>query len=371
MSNSQQKVLNYEGLQYFYNGLAEQFAPIDHASAAKTFGVGSTTNYGHLKVGSNISVSSGTISLSKANVTSALGYTPPTTDTNTHYITKIYAGASGTTTNAATSNPYLKVVDDSTYRNQIQFKGSGATTVSSNANGVITISSTDNNTTYGLMGAATSFTAGSSGLVPAPTAGKQISFLRGDGTWAVPTDTKVVKVYKDDSSGYIKLISDNSSTTNYTLTLPSNNGILMSSTGGTFTGEVKFSNSGVWPCWNFIRKDTINSTSTITARAQDFIAGSASSLPYRGFRIYSSSKADGINYTPISYYEDYRLPTATANRTSNGTYYILTSKSVVTIAQGGTGATSASSALINLGIIASAAEPSSPTTGMIWLKLSS
>lgn len=31
MSNSQQKVLNYEGLQYFYNGLAEQFAPIDHA----------------------------------------------------------------------------------------------------------------------------------------------------------------------------------------------------------------------------------------------------------------------------------------------------------------------------------------------------
>ena len=36
---------------------------------------------GGVKVGSNISVSSGTISLTKANVTSALGYTPPTTDT--------------------------------------------------------------------------------------------------------------------------------------------------------------------------------------------------------------------------------------------------------------------------------------------------
>ena len=36
---------------------------------------------GGVKIGSNISVSSGTISLSKSNVTSALGYTPPTTNT--------------------------------------------------------------------------------------------------------------------------------------------------------------------------------------------------------------------------------------------------------------------------------------------------
>lgn len=36
---------------------------------------------GGVKIGSNITVSYGTISLTKANVTSALGYTPPTTDT--------------------------------------------------------------------------------------------------------------------------------------------------------------------------------------------------------------------------------------------------------------------------------------------------
>jgi hypothetical protein len=36
-----------------------------------------------VKIGSNISNSSGTISLTKANVTAALGYTPPTSDTNT------------------------------------------------------------------------------------------------------------------------------------------------------------------------------------------------------------------------------------------------------------------------------------------------
>lgn len=36
---------------------------------------------GGVKIGANISYSNGTISLSKANVTSALGYTPPTADT--------------------------------------------------------------------------------------------------------------------------------------------------------------------------------------------------------------------------------------------------------------------------------------------------
>jgi len=40
------------------------------------------------------------------------------------------------------------------------------------------------------MTAATASAAGKGGLVPAPAAGKQTSFLRGDGTWVVPTDTK-------------------------------------------------------------------------------------------------------------------------------------------------------------------------------------
>ena len=39
------------------------------------------------------------------------------------------------------------------------------------------------------MKAATASAAGSAGIVPAPAAGKQASFLRGDGTWAVPTNT--------------------------------------------------------------------------------------------------------------------------------------------------------------------------------------
>ncbi len=84
-----------------------------------------TSAKGGIKVGSNLTISSGTLSLTKANVTAALGYTPPTT-----------------------------------------------------------------NTTYNDMKAATASAAGVHGLVPAPAAGKQLSFLRGDGTWVVPTDTK-------------------------------------------------------------------------------------------------------------------------------------------------------------------------------------
>ena len=59
---------------------------------------------GGVKTGSNITNSSGTISLTKANVTSALGYTPPTTNTtystgtaSTSGITKLYT-ATGTNT---------------------------------------------------------------------------------------------------------------------------------------------------------------------------------------------------------------------------------------------------------------------------------
>lgn len=47
----------------------------------------------------------------------------------------------------------------------------------------------DTNTTYNDMTAATSSAAGKHGLVPAPAAGAQAKFLRGDGTWQTPANT--------------------------------------------------------------------------------------------------------------------------------------------------------------------------------------
>ncbi|WP_028130234.1 head fiber protein [Selenomonas sp. AE3005] len=52
----------------------------------------SSSTLGGVKTGSNITNSSGTISLSKTNVTSALGYTPPTTNTTYSTGTASYSG---------------------------------------------------------------------------------------------------------------------------------------------------------------------------------------------------------------------------------------------------------------------------------------
>lgn len=70
--------------------------------------------------------------------------------TDTHYTTKLYVTGSTGTTNAQTSNgaTYLRLFDNDTNRASIKITGTGATKVSSDSNGVITINSTDNNTTY-------------------------------------------------------------------------------------------------------------------------------------------------------------------------------------------------------------------------------
>lgn len=61
------------------------------------------------------------------------------TNTDTHYSTGIRAGASGTITNGSITNPFIKVVDNATYRDQIQLKGEGTVSIESDASGVIHI----------------------------------------------------------------------------------------------------------------------------------------------------------------------------------------------------------------------------------------
>lgn len=80
---------------------------------------------------------------------------PPNTG-DTHWTTTLFAGAKDAKSNAATSNgnSYIKLFDNNTLRSQIIIKGSGATSVATDANGTITISSTDNNTTYTAASAA-------------------------------------------------------------------------------------------------------------------------------------------------------------------------------------------------------------------------
>ena len=80
-------------------------------------------------------------------------------------------------------NAFLNENDDTTYT----LSGS-----LDNNNYNITLTSSNGSTSgaeISCMSAASSNNAGTAGLVPAPTKGKQTSFLRGDGTWAIPTNT--------------------------------------------------------------------------------------------------------------------------------------------------------------------------------------
>ena len=186
---------------------------------------------GGVKVGSNISVSSGTISLTKANVTDALGYTPPQQDTTYSNMTAATSSAAGKAglvpaPGAGKQTSFLRgdgtwVVPTNTTYSAATSDALGLVKVGSNitnSSGTISLTKTNvtdalgytpptTNTTYSNMTAATSSAAGKAGLVPAPAAGAQAKFLRGDGTWQTPTDNKVAQTVTTTNSTYPILLS--------------------------------------------------------------------------------------------------------------------------------------------------------------------
>jgi hypothetical protein len=62
----------------------------------------------------------------------------------------------------------------------------------------------DTNTTYEVMTGATASDAGQAGLVPAPAAGKQEQYLRGDGKWLTPPNTTYSQATAD-KLGLVKI----------------------------------------------------------------------------------------------------------------------------------------------------------------------
>lgn len=100
----------------------------------------------------------------------------------------------------------------------------GVGTINASGTAPLTLSASKSSTTVTISGsvaemtAATSKTAGAAGIVPAPDAGKQAAFLRGDGTWAVPANTNTTYTFASGTAG------------NFTVT-PGNFGVTPS--GGT------------------------------------------------------------------------------------------------------------------------------------------
>lgn len=173
------------------------------------------------------SLTSGTaVGTIKINGTSTTIYAP--TNTDTHWTSALVTGASATAkANAAATNGnvWMNLVENSTIRNTHNIVGAGGTTVVSDANGKITISSANTNTTYTLSGTtyntdstaqivtltpstgnattatvaamtgATADADGKAGLVTKPTTADAGKFLMGDGTWhdcICPDDTVTI-----------------------------------------------------------------------------------------------------------------------------------------------------------------------------------
>ena len=200
------------------------------------------------------------------------------TNTDTHYTTGLKVGASNTATaNAAASNGsvYLNVLDNTTVRDSHKITGSGATTVTSDANGVITISST--NTTYstatssanGLM--SSSDKAKLDGIASGATKVTVDSALSSSST--NPVQNKIVNT---EINGLKTLVGDTAVSTQITNAISSNRMVYaqndeptnaitgslwvdlseqgegnvtaeqvgaLPSTGGTLTGELKMNNN--------------------------------------------------------------------------------------------------------------------------------
>ena len=100
-----------------------------------------------------------------------------------------YATSAGSASSAtkATQDSSSQTIT-STYIKSLSVNGRTITyTRGDNTTGSITTQ--DTNTTYSVFAAASSSAAGGTGLVPAPAAGAQAQYLRGDGKWATPTNT--------------------------------------------------------------------------------------------------------------------------------------------------------------------------------------
>lgn len=123
-------------------------------------------------------------------------------------------------------------------------------------------------------------------------------------------------------------------------------------------------NAGAWSAWEQINDKVSKSGDTMTG---SLTLSSGYVYSVNGFRLNESDKlaihygkhssgrgAQIVEYKQgdTSKYEAYRLPAIATDISTAATYNILTTKSAVTVAQGGTGSTTASGALTNLGAVA-------------------
>lgn len=117
-----------------------------------------------------------------------VGGTTILNDNNTSL--NLVAGSNITLTPEKSGSSYTGKITINSINDNTTYSLSGSL---SGNNYIVTLSSSEEPATYAniaAMTAATTSNAGKAGLVPAPAANKHTSYLRGDGQWVIPTDTK-------------------------------------------------------------------------------------------------------------------------------------------------------------------------------------
>lgn len=135
-------------------------------------------------------------------------------DSNSHYTTHLYVGATGEASSKSTTNgnTYIKLYDDNTARESYKIYGSGATQVTSDTSGHIKIHSEN---TWTAWAGATASANGTAGYMPAATSAQRNQFLRGDGQW-VSLNNYSLPTASDTVLGGVKTGAAISDTTGYT-----------------------------------------------------------------------------------------------------------------------------------------------------------
>lgn len=174
-------------------------APVGHASSSDTYGKGTSSNYGHVKLsdatdGTSAAAGGGTAATPKAvsdALQEAYSYADSAAgDSNQNAFSNVKIGS--TTIAADTETDTLELV-----------AGSNITLTPDSTNDKITIAATD--TAYAPFDGATSQDDGTEGLVPAPNAGEESFVLKGDGGWSDIGDVIAAAADESSPSGFVQV----------------------------------------------------------------------------------------------------------------------------------------------------------------------
>lgn len=292
--------------------------------------------------------------------------------TDTHYASSNVVGGTSATSNTTSAltngNVYLNSVENGVVTSSHKISGSGATTVTTDANGNIVISSTDNNTVY----THPSYTA----RTGKPTANQTPAF----------GGTVTISQITSDATGHVTNATDRTITIPSTTASTSANGLM------TSTDKSQLINGGI-PIVT-----TAGTGAAYTATIDGITALTTGMKVTIIPHTVSTSTAPTFNLNSLGA-KTIRQPVAYNNATTaagavaswltaskpitlmyDGTYWrtvdfrqasVSNLNGTLPITKGGTGATTAKDALSNLGITYGTSLPDSGTEGQIFLFINS